>query len=306
MTTPAGLVRISKWEHKDQVPLNGKPIEPGQYSDGWDPVARLQAVDHIRHAASLGLPALTIQPQHARTAVIVGGSPGVAQHIEEIRAWQRRGAFVFAINHVYNLLLEAGIVADGMLLFEIGLDPCALGWRLQPQTEYQVCTLCHPDTFKAAMASGGRVFTWNSGSNLQEHHDVTEECFPNQPMVAGGISTFTRILPVATGLMGYRNFEVYGVTCSHEKGGDTHFFGTPFYRGSPYDVYAGQEPWGRWFHTTKLYARQAEEFRQTIAAFGQMMNMRVHGDGLVPFIHREMFPGMYPDTVPDTAEEIAA
>lgn len=299
LKAPDGLVLISKWDHQDQVPANGRPIEPGQFSNGWDPVARIQAVDHIRHAASLGYPALQIQPQHKRTAVIVGGAPGVEQYVEEIRRWQQNGAFVFAINHVYNHLLDAGIIADGMLLFEIGLDPCALGWRLQPQTEFYVCTLCHPDTFKAAAI--GKVFTWNSGSNLQEHHDVTMECFPGEPMVYGGISTFTRILPVATGLLGFRNFEVYGVTCSFPKGGDTHFFGTPFYRGTPMDVYAGQEPWGRWFHTTKLYVRQAEEFRQIVAGWGDMMNMRVHGDGLLPFIHRQMFPEMY-----TTTEEKAA
>lgn len=266
----------------------------------WDQTQ--DAVNNIRHAATLDIPHIALNPGAFpldHRAVIVGGGPSIESELENIRALAAdKRNHIFALNWAHTWLLKQGIPPDACVLFEIDVDPCGIIEAAHPDTTYYICTHCHPLT--AESLKGHKRVLWNTPPNSPGEEVALNELFPNEVWLGGGVATFLRTVSLALAL-GYRNFDVFGCDSSFpDDAKTTHVNGYPTIVSPEIDsmwVYAYDEKSGaqRRFRTVAYLAYQTEEFKAYCKVNHVLFKMRVHGDTLLGFLHRMMWAHQYED-----------
>lgn len=228
--------------------------------------------------------------------------------MEEIREFKRDSRNkIFAVNRAHGILRQNGVMSDGAAVFEIARRAYEFLEGPQEQCTYYVCSICDPYAFD--MLKNNKVIVWHCWSDLWPHIKALNDSFgtvsptgqvQSPLMVGGGFTTFLRTLSLGH-ILGFRDYELFGVDSSFE-GEHSHFFGTPDYGGDIMDCYGKvlpetpENPQGFRKYRSKAYLiRQADEFKQFCEAWGKEYKMRVWGKGLLPDIHRHMFPRMYGD-----------
>lgn len=269
-------------------------------SDGPDGVERDQksdAAEHMRYAASLGLPALgrVERPRYGR-ALIIGGGPSVKGELEAIRALAAdKNNRILAINWTHTWLINNGIIPHGSVFFEIDAEPDSVLEAAHPDVTYFICSHCHPKTFD--MLNGHKRVLWHSLPNSEFEKAVGEELFQGSVLVGGGISTFTRAMTIAL-CLGFRDLDLFGIDGSFPDKGKTHVEGYETIMDNKTDgmfVWAKDKATGvvRRFKTLGYLALQAEEFKIYCRTNHQYFTLRVHGDGLLRFVHEQEYPEQY-------------
>ena len=293
-----GKCLFADGEHRPPVRFN---VARPKDANGVERDQTPDQAKNMRHAATLGLTTLPFVFAHEGTAVIVGGAPSIKDHIEEIRTFSKKpNTVIFALNWTHNWLLQNGIKPTGTVFFEIDAEPDDILDTADPDTTYFVCSHCHPKTFDQLLAkvSKKNVILWHMIPDNKLGADAFKECFANQPMIGGGISTFLRTHALAT-CLGYRDFDLFGVDSSFPAGNaSTHVEGYPTIvkpDEDGLDIWAKDDKTGdvKGFKTVGYLAMQAEEFKQYCIRNHKLFRMRVHGDGLLPFIHQHMWPDQY-------------
>ncbi len=276
------------------------------YENKWDPKLVIPAAENIKHAATLGLKELEMEPVRRGKIIIVGSGPSVLDHIEKIREFKSDPANqVFAVNRAHGLLIKNGIIPDGALVFEIEKRAYEFLEGPQDSCTYYICSICDPYAFE--QLKNNKCYVWHCWSDIWEHLKALHEGFGKRSetgqiaaplMVGGGFTTFLRTLTVGF-ILGWRDFELFGVESSYEHE-HTHFFGTPDYGGERMPCYAKvlnptpENPQGLKKYESKAYLiRQADEFRAHCEAWHKDFKLRVWGNGLLPDMHRHLYPRMY-------------
>lgn len=266
------------------------------------------------------------------TFILVGSSPYVTRYIDEIRKLaERPGSVVFAINSAVNLVLANNIPLHGIVLFEGGPDNHvkkfklpALGTPEADRLTIYPASWCHPHQWK--VIEGYRAVMWHGWSEVEAQLDEYMK-FPavivrrsamhslrdkhawdrgveDRGVIGGGSTTFSRSVNIGF-VLGYREFELFGFDSSFEKDGESHYIMSDVGKALPtIDVTptVGKEI-GPTFHCKPFMARQAWEFLNMLAS--QTPNaspnpwlhiknrVRMHGPGLLPWMHRTRFPQHY-------------
>lgn len=267
-------------------------FQPLAYQNTWDPRLIQTAADNMRHAATLGLPHLMPERVQPGKVAIVGSGPSVLENLEKIReiaADPRNGVFV--VNYAHPLLKKHNIRISGACLFEIEARAYDCLEDPSPGCTYYICSICDPSTF--AKLEGQTRVIWHCMSDQPSHKEALQ-AFKGHLHIGGGFTTFLRTLNVAY-VLGWRDYELFGVESSF-PGKDSHFFGTPNYGGDVMPITIGFADGSRADFMSKSYlVRQADEFRQFTEIHGHLFKMKVHGEGLLPLIHRKMQPQFYFD-----------
>jgi hypothetical protein len=223
---------------------------------------------------------ITEVPAHDGHAVIVGGGPSVADHLETIRWRQSLGQKVFALNGAYEFLDEHGIKPD----YQVILD-ARPGNRSFVTTDsnchFLLASQCNPDVIDFAM-------TWGDVSLWHPKIDGIEDHLPDQreslTLVGGGTTVGLSALCLAY-VMGYRKMHLYGYDSSHRDGAG-HAYDQPMNAGEPV---CKVTVFGKTFRASLAMAKQAEFFPtvcDNLIDLGCIIT--VEGDGLVPFMTREI------------------
>jgi len=229
---------------------------------------------NIRANAALDLPWVGFKDAHDTTAVLCGGGPSLADHVEDIREWQRKNATIFAMNAASQFLRGHGIKADYQVIGDAKPETAAL---VDPHTFYHlIASQCHADTVDAAR----NVTLWH----LAIDEDM-DRLFPEKRRKAGGYALVGGGAAVGNAaiclayVMGYRRFELYGYDSSHRDGA-SHAYDQPMNRFIPsVDV-----EWAdRTYRSSVSMKAQAEKFQITGQALKREgCTINVHGDGLLP------------------------
>lgn len=268
--------------------------------DGPDGIERDQtsdAADHMRYAASLGLPTLQREPlpRYGR-AIIVGGGPSVKGQLETIRAFsQDKNNRIFAINWAHTWLINNGIIPHGSVFFEIDAEPDSTLEAAHEDVTYFICSHCHPKTFD--MLQGYKRVLWHSPPNSEFERVVGEEIYQGTPLVGGGISTFTRAMTIAL-YLGFRDLDLFGIDGCFPDEGKTHVDGYETIMDNKTDgmfVWAKSKRTGevRRFKTLGYLALQVEEFKVYCEVNHPHFTLRVHGDSLMRYAHQDAYPSQY-------------
>ncbi len=294
------LPPISVFDDSGEAPEKGPIRFKMKKPDGPDGIERDQtsdAADHMRYAASLGIPRLeqAPRPRYGR-AIIVGGGPSVKGQLEAIRTLSLdKNNRILAINWTHTWLINNGIIPHGSVFFEIDAEPDSVLEAAHPDVTYFICSHCHPKTFD--MLEGHKRVLWHSPPNSEFERVVGEEIYQGSPLVGGGISTFTRAMTIAL-YLGFRDLDLFGIDGSFPDEGKTHVDGYETIMDNKTDgmfVWARSKLTGevRRFKTLGYLALQVEEFKIYCQTNHQHFTLRVHGDSLMRYAHQEAYPEQY-------------
>ncbi len=248
-----------------------------------------EALKHIRLSKARQLPQLYHQAEKPGKCIIVGAAPSARNYVDEIRAYASDPAnAVFAVNETHDWLIqEHGIIPHGAVVFEVSKELIHLFRKPHPDVTYYISSMCHPSQFRALL--GNKMVLWHPYSDVEEHVKAmlgTGAAY----MVGGGSTTFLRTIPLAQ-IIGYRDFEIYGTDCSYED--ESHLKGSSEDNGPPLSCIVDLNDKLTEFKSYAYLIRQCDEFKNYCENNHHKFRMRVHGDGLMPFVHRSLYPSMY-------------
>lgn len=218
------------------------------------------------------IPWLKSVPEHDGHAVIIGGGPSVADHIDELRYRKSEKQTFFALNGAAKYLTGLGIDPDYTVIVdarEHNKSFIGYSWA------YLISSQCHP-----SLLDGANVTLWH-----QEYPDDMarfDACLPeNHPahtLIGGGTTVGLSAMVVAYA-MGYRKLHLYGYDSSYRNGA-TH----AYKQDDPQNVACVSTVEGKSFNTSLAMAKQAELFpglATSLIDLGCLITLR--GDGLLPW-----------------------
>lgn len=209
-----------------------------------------------------------------REAVIVGSSPWLPEHIEEIRAHKARGDAIIAVKGAHNVLVRNGIIPYAA----IAVDPQERIRECFEPTDwvtYLIASQCHPAVFDRLKDS--KVILWHSSSGAMDGLDDVAGSI----LVSGGSTSGLRAIYLAY-LMGFRRQHLYGFD-SCLQGRQVKVTGEMLAEGKQLiDVWVA----GRKFVCNAAMAAQASEFTTCLSNLDGV-RVTVYGDGLLAAIARE-------------------
>lgn len=267
---------------------DGRRAIPFEYPKSFAKSQIKEALKHIRLSARRELPQLLIGPERRGKCLIVGAAPSMQRYFDEIKEFASKpGNFLFAVNETHDWFIERGIIPHGAVLFEVSKELIHLFRKPHPQVTYYISAMCHPAQFRAL--EGHRQVIWYPFSDVPEHCQKMLEVGAHF-FVGGGSTTFLRTINIGLQL-GYRDFDLYGVDSSFTD--ESHMKGHSEDNGPPFDAVVCQNGETKTFRSFAYLIRQADEFRDWCQHHHHKFRMRVHGDGLLPFVHRSLFPTQY-------------
>lgn len=261
---------------------------PLVYKNCFDSGLTVSARDNIEYALSLNLPELKIEKQKTGKCILVGGAPSIKAQLENIRALaDGPGSYVFAVNQAYDWLIDNGVRVDATCAYEIGSNTYEGVFNRPSDAEFFVSSISFPSIFDEMREAGRKVTLW---------HCFTEEAdqlalLGNKLQVCGGTATLHRCMTIAL-IKGFRDFAMFGADSSFER--ESHITGNPYKdRWTEIEIVGDFSGEKRAFKTYPYLARQADEFKEFFKRHHFMFRLKVYGEGLLPSIHRHMYPQFY-------------
>lgn len=230
---------------------------------------------NIERNSRLDLPWASVCQPNDGVAVMCGGGPSLADHIDEIAERQRGGATLFAMNAASSFLRERGIFADYQVIADAKEETCELVDLAAKQ--HLFASQVNP----ATMVLGVNVTLWHLGisETMDEHFPERRRKAGGYALIGGGASVGNSALCLAYNCYGFRKFELYGYDSSH-RNGESHAYRQDMNRFIPtIDV----EWAGKTYRSSVAMRAQAEKFQvtaQTLKRLGCVIN--IHGEGLLP------------------------
>lgn len=262
----------------DGAPLTVEPVEFVLRKN----VTNEQIYTNIRANAGRVLPNLDFK----RICICASG-PSLADRVEDIRARQKAGWHVAAMNGSHNFLIEHGIAPD--LMFMVDARPVNLPFlRLaNDQTTYIIASQCHPEVFEAL--AGRKVMLW------QMFHDEGGLKALAETMLDQSVARFMGALNVGQSClvpiwaMGYKTWHLFGFDGSM-RGDAKHAFEQPQNDGEVVQEFfwpmtpAGEAIEGvtKRYLATPTMAHGAQMFPERVSFFRRLgVEIELFGEGLI-------------------------
>jgi hypothetical protein len=213
------------------------------------------------------------KPVKDNAAIIVGGGPSVADHLDDIRRLSEAGGVIYACNAAATFLIENGITPHYQVIADAKPETATL---VEPRA---VLHLFASQVDPACFEKVPSAMLWHL------HMDNMEDAFPEErrkrggyALVGGGAAVGNSACALAY-VMGYRTLEIFGLDSSH-RGEASHAYDQPMNRFIP----TIRVDWAdRSFISSVAMKAQAEKFIITGRALEQAgCKVSVHGDGLLP------------------------
>jgi len=103
----------------------------------------------------------------------------------------------------------------------------------------------------------------------------------NEPTINGGSAGVTRAMYLGMAL-GYTDLQLHGADSSY-KGNQTHIT-----KSLAVETAIPVHVNGTTFYSTPGWCAQVDEFRRIYVGYRDKINIKVHGDGLLPYVYRHI------------------
>jgi hypothetical protein len=232
-----------------------------------------QLFANIKTNAANGAEWVGFRPAHDGIAVLVGGGPSLANHLEDIRKLALAGGTIFAMNGAATFLETHGIrpayqvIADAKPETATLIEPRAIAHLFASQVD------------PACFAAVPGALLWHlEMPGIEDAFPEARRKRGGYALVGGGAAVGNSACALAY-VMGYRTMHLFGYDSSH-KGEASHAYDQPMNRFIPtIDV----EWAGKKFTSSLAMKAQAEKFMITGQALKQAgVDLHVHGEGLLP------------------------
>lgn len=222
-----------------------------------------------------------------RVAVCASG-PSLADHIEDIRARQKAGWHVAAMNGAYNFLQDHGIIADLFFMVDArqGVNLPFVS-RPQPQTSFYIASQCQPEIFDAL--EGQQLYIWPMFHNADGWKAIQDTRKDRGACFVGALNVGQSCL-VPLWALGFRVWHLFGFDGSM-RGDDKHAFPQAANDGEEVQEFFwpigqdGQQIEGvtKRYLATPTMAHGAQAFPDRVSYFRKLgVEIDVFGEGLIP------------------------
>ena len=239
------------------------------------------------HAASLrNLEWLSVRPASSQTCLIVGGGPSLVADIETIRAKQRAGDYLLALNGSARFLNLHGIMPDALMLLDARPDTNNAFLQCETLSLF-LASQCDPSLFDEEAIPPVTLFhidTPHIGAYVPGERQITA--------IGGGCTVGLIALSLAY-TQGFRDVQLYGYDSSYQ---DVTHHAYPQPQNDEDDTINVMVA-GREFITSPWMVYQVEQFQQLIPQLAKLdCLVTVHGSGLLPFVAWHMLLPQSPIT----------
>lgn len=281
------------------VCFHGIP-RPHQVTDGWVPsvwkrngakrsdllvvsnTEQDEVNKNIESACKRDLTWIKQIQDHDKHVCIVGGGPWLPDALNEIRAMQRFGHQIWALNNVHDYLIDRGIIPNACVLLDAREANAEFVKNARDDVLYFVASQCHPAVFNAL-----------AGKKVILYHNATEGAFqlldristrPQIHYIGGGGTVGMKAIALAR-FHGFKVFHLYGMDSCY-RGGDGHAYPQALNDNDRVIDVACE---GRAFKCAPWMLGQANDFKELARMLVQEdCLITVAGDGLLAHIARVM------------------
>jgi len=173
-------------------------------------------IEHIESAKERGWPMVRddeFWQKNGAEVAICGGGPSLAkpENLRALRALQKRGVHIHAVNRTHDWLFTKGIRVDSAAL----LDPIPnVKTYITPRkgVRYEIASQCHPETLDVFEKSDKRL--WHARASGAEEMCLTQE------ELNGAIASRTSSVGLRSVILkyrqGYRHIHLFGFDSSYD------------------------------------------------------------------------------------------
>lgn len=216
---------------------------------------------------------------NVKKAVICGGGPSLADHINEIREKKARGFHVFTLNNAGQLLKQHGIQPNAQLVIDARPQNIEFVTPPDPEVTYFLGSGCDVSLFNAL--SGHKVHMVHILA-VEGADTLIAERNPGCSILTSAPTSGLQALNLMH-VLGYRIVHLYGYDSSH-RGKAHHAYAQPLNDGQKVLEFQFR---GKTYFSSGPMASQAEQFAITYRKWvTQGMDLQVFGDGLLPDMWR--------------------
>jgi hypothetical protein len=306
--SPVKLVELNVSQEQPKTPVYKALRDFIPYTKGR--IVPWKMREHVMSAKARNWPGLKLGEFKNETLIICGGGPSIGEleQIKQIRALQKKGGKVLAINRTHDWLFTKGIVPWAGIL----LDPVpAVANYICPRrgVRYYVGSQCHPDTFSVFDKPDLQKVIWHAASipELQEWLTPHERivCVP-----ANGSTCGLRSILLGY-LLGFREIHLFGMDSSYPvkdgkivtEGGKPklHAYSKPEAIHDVREMVIPYPDGEKVYYGNTMMLSQADEFQEFLLVRDRGLEsgmlephkLYVHGYGVIPDIAR--FYGLHYD-----------
>lgn len=248
-------------------------FQPVKFISGLN-ISEEKILENIRLNCARSIPRVNV-----KKAVICGGGPSLADHIEEIRFKKDRGFHIYALNNAGNFLKQNGIQPNAVFIIDARPENIGFINPIDPEISYFVGSQCDPSLFDAL--SGHDKTYMIHVLAVEGAQEIISELNPGSSILTSAPTVGLQALNLLH-VLGYKIVHLYGYDSSYR--GDAHhaypqelndnqklhefvFRGTPYVSSGP-------------------MASQADQFCINYRKYtSQGMDLQVIGDGLLPAMY---------------------
>jgi Protein of unknown function DUF115/Methyltransferase domain len=246
---------------------------------------------------SLAHPWLEKRAPHSGEAVIVGGAPSLSAKFDEVRWRQSTGCSVFATNNTAALLRENGIQPSYHVLLDARLETASFITEEYPPSHYLVASQCDRAVFDRLEDEFVHVFH----PLIPDIAEVLGDDQRPVHLIGGGSTVGLKSIALAY-VMGYRTFHLFGFDSSYAENGTHHAYPQGL---NDADRILTVQAGGKTFKAAPWMVTQANEFQELAAQLAnEGCTVTIAGDGLIPFVAREMMKPHAPTAADERAYAI--
>lgn len=243
----------------------------------WDRPENIRA--NIEASVLRGLETFGAEEEpHDGRMVVVGFSPSVRDHLDELKSLHARGDRVVCVNGAHDWLIGHGLVPHDCVLVD--------SWEklkdlVTPHkgVRYWVASQCHPSLFDKLQ--GFDVTLWHAYTNKEQTGFAVEELVPDAWVINASMTGALGCMNLGH-LWGFRRFTYFGLDSSF-RDGEKHAI--PMEEAEENEVVEIEHE-GRKFKTTYGLIAQAQQFERMYTVVHHRSRIRVVGDGLIPHAAR--------------------
>ena len=228
---------------------------------------------NVRVNSARDLEWLSAVEAHDGIAVLIGGGGSIEDEVETIKALQKSGGTVFAMNKASQWAGQQGIFPDYQCILDA--KPETLSLVDHGARAHLFGSQVNPETMEAV--SNPIVWHCNTGNNIEKDFPQHRIDKGGYALLSGGSAVGTSSL-TAIYALGFRTFHIFGFDSCH-KDGESHAYEQPMNRFLP----TVKVKWGKKTFTSSVAMKtHAEDFQvmsQALKSLG--CEFTVYGDGLL-------------------------
>lgn len=232
---------------------------------------------NVEFNLSQGWKQVTPHSTNDTEVMILGNGPSLGRSLDEIRQLKAAGVKIITLNGAYQFCRQNDLLPVNQVVVDARAFNDRFTHPVEEGCNYFIASQCDPSVLEGLPKE--RTYLWHTTAEsikdiLDQHNEVSWG-------IPGGSTVLLRAIPLFR-MLGFAKFHLFGCDSCCDDDGTHHTTLQPENNTTPFPVIVG----GRTFQCHPDQFSQAQEFMDLIKVMGNVIELEVHGDGLLAWILR--------------------